>query len=91
MNRIGQACRFIADDGKIPFMLGGEHLVTLPAVQAMAEFFPGLAVLQFDAHADLRDDYWGRASPTLQVLRRICEVVGANNVYQFGHPLGDEG
>lgn len=84
LNRIGQACRFIADDGKIPFMLGGEHLVTLPAVQTMAEFFPGLAVLQFDAHADLRDDYLGESLSHATVLRRICEVVGDNNVYQFG-------
>ena len=43
LSRIGQACRIIAGDGKIPFMLGGEHLVTLPAVQAMAGFFPGLS------------------------------------------------
>jgi agmatinase len=84
LNRIGQACRLIADDGKIPFMLGGEHLITLPAVQAMAEFFPGLAVLQFDAHADLRDDYLGESLSHATVLRRICEVVGDNNVYQFG-------
>jgi len=84
LNRIGQACRLIADDGKIPFMLGGEHLVTLPAVQSMAEFFPGLVVLQFDAHADLRDDYLGESLSHATVLRRICEVVGDNNVYQFG-------
>ncbi len=84
LNRIGQAGRFIADDGKIPFMLGGEHLITLPAVQALAEFFPGLAVLQFDAHADLRDDYLGESLSHATVLRRICEVVGDNNVYQFG-------
>jgi agmatinase len=84
LNLIGQACRLIADDGKIPFMLGGEHLVTLPAVQSMAEFFPGLVVLQFDAHADLRDDYLGESLSHATVLRRICEVVGDNNVYQFG-------
>jgi agmatinase len=84
LDRIGQACRLIADDGKIPFMLGGEHLVTLPAVQAMAELFPGLAVLHFDAHADLRDDYLGESLSHATVLRRICEVVGDRNVYQFG-------
>ncbi len=84
LSLIGQACRLIAGDGKTPFMLGGEHLVTLPAVQAMAGFFPGLAVLQFDAHADLRDDYLGESLSHATVLRRICEVVGDNNVYQFG-------
>jgi len=84
LNRIGQAIRRIAGDGKIPFMLGGEHLVTLPAVQALAELFPGLAVLQFDAHTDLRDDYLGERLSHATVLRRICEVVGGRSVYQFG-------
>ncbi len=84
LSRIGQACRIIAGDGKIPFMLGGEHLVTLPAVQAMAGFFPGLAVLQFDAHADLRGDYLGESLSHATVLRRIGEVVGDSSVYQFG-------
>jgi agmatinase len=84
LGMIGQAYRVIAGDGKIPFMLGGEHLVTLPAVQAMAEYFPGLAVLHFDAHADLRDDYLGESLSHATVLRRICDVVGDKNVYQFG-------
>jgi agmatinase len=84
LNMIGQACRLIANDGKIPFMLGGEHLVTLPAVQAVAELMPGLVVLHFDAHADLRDDYLGESLSHATVIRRICDVVGGNNVYQFG-------
>jgi agmatinase len=82
--QIGQACRIITGDGKTPFMLGGEHLVTLPAVQVMAGLFPGLTVLQFDAHADLRDDYMGEKLSHATVLRRIGEVVGDRNVYQFG-------
>jgi agmatinase len=84
LGMIRQACSVIAGDGKIPFMLGGEHLVTLPAVQAMAEYFPGLVVLHFDAHADLRDDYLGESLSHATVLRRICDVVGDKNVYQFG-------
>ena len=47
----------VAGDGKIPFMLGGEHLVTLAPVQALAEKYPDLHIIHFDAHADLRDDY----------------------------------
>ena len=49
----------IFSDGKLPFLLGGEHLVTLGAVRAAARQFPGLHILHFDAHADLRDDYLG--------------------------------
>ncbi|MCE5283045.1 MAG: arginase family protein, partial [Deltaproteobacteria bacterium] len=42
---------------KIPVMIGGEHSITFGAVQAAREAFPGLKVLQLDAHADLRDAY----------------------------------
>ncbi len=84
LGRIEQACRLIAGDGKLPFLLGGEHLITLPAVQALNDLYAGLAVLQFDAHADLRQDYLGEPLSHATVLRRICEVVGGNSVYQFG-------
>lgn len=70
--------------GLRPLMLGGEHLVSWPAVQALAERFPELRVLQFDAHADLRTDYMGRASSHATVMRRIAEVVGPERCYQVG-------
>ena len=54
----------ILEAGKIPLLLGGEHLVTLAAVKATARKYPGLHIIHFDAHADLRDDYLGaRLSP----------------------------
>ena len=46
----------ILGDGKIPCMLGGEHLVTLGALRAAVKKYPSLHVLHFDAHTDLRDD-----------------------------------
>ena len=49
----------ILKDGKIPFMIGGEHLVTLPAFKAVLEKYNDLVLIQFDAHADLRNDYLG--------------------------------
>ena len=47
----------ILGDGKIPVMLGGEHLVTLGAVRSAVRRHPDLRIVHFDAHADLRDDY----------------------------------
>ena len=47
----------ILNDGKIPFMIGGEHLVTLGAVEAVFKKYPDLNIIHFDAHTDLRDDY----------------------------------
>ena len=59
---------------KIPVMLGGEHSITLGAVQAMIEKYPKLTVLQFDAHADLRDTYQGSPYSHACVARRISEI-----------------
>jgi agmatinase len=59
---------------KIPVMLGGEHSITLGAVQAMIEKYPELTVLQFDAHADLRDTYQGSPYNHACVARRVSEI-----------------
>ncbi len=59
---------------KIPVMLGGEHSITLGAVQAVAEKYPKLTVLQLDAHADLRDSYQGTPYNHACVARRITEI-----------------
>jgi agmatinase len=69
--------RIVAQD-KIPVMLGGEHSITLGAVQAVAEKYPKLTVLQFDAHADLRDSYQGTPYNHACVARQIagfCDLV----------------
>ena len=80
----------ILADGKIPCMLGGEHLVTLGAVQAVAEKHPDLAIIHFDAHADLREDYLGAKLSHACVMRRCFEVLGAGRIYQFGIRSGDK-
>jgi agmatinase len=59
---------------KIPVMLGGEHSITLGAVQAVIEQYPKLTVLQLDAHADLRDSYQGTPYNHACVARRITEI-----------------
>lgn len=82
--RIESLCQLLLADGKMPVFLGGEHLISLPVVRALVERYPGLKVLHFDAHADLRDDYLGEKYSHATVMRRICEIAGAENVYQFG-------
>ena len=73
----------ILHDGKLPLLLGGEHLVTLGAVRAVAEKHPGLHIIHFDAHADLRDDYLGAKLSHACVLRRCHEIVGDGRIHQF--------
>jgi len=64
----------IVESGKVPVMLGGEHSISLGAVQAAREIYPSLSVLQLDAHADLRDTYEGSPFSHACVARRISEI-----------------
>ena len=66
----------ILQDGKLPVLLGGEHLVTLGAVRAAAKKYPGMHILHFDAHADLRQDYLGAALSHACVIRRCHDILG---------------
>lgn len=77
-------------DTKLPVMIGGEHLVTLGAVRAVAARYPGLRIVHFDAHADLRDDYLGERLSHAAVMRRCWELVGDGRIYQFGIRSGDK-
>lgn len=83
LERIEEAASEIISDGKKMLMIGGEHLVTLGAVRAAAKKHPGLNILHFDAHADLRDDYMGERLSHATVIRRCHELVGGK-VHQFG-------
>ena len=73
----------ILQDGKMPFLVGGEHLVTLGAVRAVIEKYPDLHIIHFDAHADLRDDYLGAKLSHACVIRRCQELTGDGRIHQF--------
>lgn len=79
----------ILDAGKMPVMLGGEHLVTLGAVRAMVKKYPDLHIIHFDAHADLRDDYLGERLSHATVLRRSWDLLGDGCIHQFGIRSGE--
>lgn len=81
----------ILDAGKVPFLLGGEHLVTLGAVRAAARKHPDLRILHFDAHADLREDYLGVTLSHACVLRRCHDLLGDGRIWQFGIRSGTRG
>lgn len=73
----------IFNDGKLPLLLGGEHLVTLGAVRAAVKKHPNLHIIHFDAHADLRDEYLDVKLSHACVLRRCHELVGDGHIHQF--------
>lgn len=74
----------IIQAGKKPFMLGGEHLVTLPAFQAVLDRYPDICLLHLDAHTDLREEYLGEKLSHSSVVRRIWDIIGDGRIWQLG-------
>jgi agmatinase len=66
------AAEFVAD-GKFLVTLGGEHTVAVGAFRAHRDRYPGLSVLAFDAHADLRDEYLDTRYNHACSLRRMLD------------------
>jgi len=80
----------IINDKKLPMMVGGEHLVTLPVVKALAKKYKDLRIIHLDAHTDLRDEFLGRQLSHATVLRRCHDILGDNKIFQFGIRSGDK-
>ena len=89
LSDIEEQARKILNDGKLPILIGGEHLVTLGSVRAVFEKYPDLQIVHFDAHCDLRDDYLGAKLSHACVLRRCHELVGDGKIHQFCIRSGD--
>lgn len=90
LDMINDFTRNIVNDGKLPIMLGGEHLVTLPAVEAVLEKFPNLCIIHLDAHTDVREEYMGIMLSHATVVRRIWEITGDKRIWQFGIRSGEK-
>ena len=74
----------IYNDGKKLFGIGGEHLVTLPEIKAVSKFFDNLAIIHFDAHTDLREEYLGEELSHSAVIRHSGNIIGFENLKQIG-------
>lgn len=81
---ISETAEFIFSSNKKPLMIGGEHLVSLPAIEQAAKKYPGLKIIHFDAHTDLREDYLGETLSHSSVIRRAWDILGDNRIWQFG-------
>ena len=71
-------------DGKKVFGIGGEHLVTLPEIKAISKFYDNLAIVHFDAHTDLREEYLGEEMSHSAVIRHCTNIIGPQNLKQVG-------
>ena len=74
----------IYKDGKKVFGIGGEHLVTLPEIKAVTKFYKDLAIIHFDAHTDLREEYLGEEMSHSAVIRHSGNIIGFENLKQIG-------
>lgn len=83
LDDIEERARLILEAGKIPLLIGGEHLVTLGSVRAVAEKYKDLHIIHFDAHADLRNEYLGVELSHACVMRRCHEILGNGRIHQF--------
>lgn len=90
LDQIKERAQGILNDNKIPFMIGGEHLVTLGAFRAAAEKYPDIHIVHFDAHADLREDYLGVKNSHACVLRRCWDIIGDDRIHQYGIRSGEK-
>ncbi|MBU1026106.1 MAG: agmatinase [Candidatus Margulisbacteria bacterium] len=86
----GKRVAGVLADNKVPVILGGEHSITPLVVRACAEKYKDLSVLQFDAHADLRDTYHGAKDSHACVMRRVLEIcpavqVGIRSISEEGY------
>lgn len=84
LDLIEQNVEQIYADGKKIFGVGGEHLVTLPTIKAVSKHFDNLAVVHFDAHTDLRQEYLGEEMSHSAVIYHIGQIIGFKNIKQIG-------
>lgn len=73
LDQLENIVRRVLDEKRFPLVLGGEHSLTAGAIRPFAERYPGLVVLQFDAHSDLRDGYLGEHYSHAAAMRRVLD------------------
>jgi len=89
LDQISERTSVILADGKIPFMIGGEHLVTLGAFREVFRKYPDVHIIHFDAHTDLRDQYLDVKLSHACVIRRCHDLTGDGRIHQFGIRSGE--
>ena len=84
VDRIRAACAAAARAGDVPISLGGDHMVSFPAVAGLASVHGPLNILHFDAHPDLYEDFGGDPLSHASPFARIMEGGHASRLVQVG-------
>lgn len=81
IKRLQAAVKELLENGKLPIILGGEHSITPFIIEAYKNLGQAnFSILQFDAHADLRDGYLGQKYSHAAAMRRCIDFDGINLV-----------
>lgn len=70
--------------------IGGEHLVTLGTIKGLLKHHKDIAVVQFDAHTDLRAHYLDIELTHSGVMLQIAKLIGFENIMQVGIRSGEK-
>jgi agmatinase len=81
LDRLSKVTKDILAAGKMPVCIGGEHTISLGPIRSLPE---STAVVSFDAHGDLRDEYGGGKFSHATILRRTTDIVGTAGVMVCG-------
>jgi agmatinase len=81
LGRLALVTKDLFDENKVPVVIGGEHTITLGIAQSLDE---DVAIVSFDAHLDLRDNYLGLNVSHTTFMRRIKENVNPSQILEIG-------
>ncbi len=81
LKRLELVTRELFEAEKIPILIGGEHTITLGAVRG---FDKDIAIVSFDAHLDLRNEYMGQTVSHATFMRRLSEETKVKRVIEVG-------
>jgi len=90
LDTIGNTVKKILQDQKFLISLGGEHLITLPIISELIKLHPDLAIIHFDAHLDLREEYEGRSKSHATVMNHVLPLLQKPGLAQFGIRSADK-
>jgi agmatinase len=81
LKRLELVTKDLLDTKKMPVVIGGEHTITLGV---MRNFGENVALVSFDAHLDLRNEYMGLTTSHTTFMRRINEQVKPHKILEIG-------
>ena len=97
LQQLEKIVKQVLDDQKFPFVLGGEHSITIGAIRPFLKKYDNLILLHFDAHADLRNGYHGEHYSHASAIRRCLDQanlkvvsVGIRNISAEEIPFVEE-